>query len=299
MICGVPQGSSLSPTLFNVYVAPLAKVVRSFGLEVLSYADDTQILVSITHNVKDAASNFRACMEAVSLWMSSNFLKLNGEKTEVLIFGNRPEVWSSEWWPASLSTCPCPVSFGKNLGVIVDNSLAMNRQVSRTVSTCFGIIRILKKIVHLFSLEARKQMVAALVMTRLDYCNALYLGINKGLLHQLQLVQNAEARLVMDLPKFHSISATLKALHWLPLDRRILFKSLCLVHKAIFGNGPEGLKAILPRYVPARRLRSMDRNMLVVPRFNRARWGGRAFSTQAPKLWNSLPGNLSCLSVYL
>lgn len=293
VVCGVPQGSSLSPTLFNIYVAPLAKVVRSFGLEVLSYADDTQILVSVTQDSSDPASNFRACMEAVSLWMSSNFLKLNGEKTEVLVFSSKPELWSSEWWPASLGTCPCPVPYGKNLGVIVDNLLAMNRQVSRTISTCFGIIRTLRKISHHLSVESRKQVVTALVISRLDYCNALYLGINKGLIQRLQLVQNAEARLVMDLPKFHSISATLRALHWLPVEKRILFKTLCLAHKAFFGSGPEAIKAMLPQYTPPRLLRSLDKNLLVVPRVNKARWGGRAFSTLASKLWNSLPGTLS------
>lgn len=204
MACGVPQGSSLSPTLFNIYVAPLAKVVRSFGLEVLSYADDTQIMVSITHNIKDSAQNFRNCMEAVSTWMSSNFLKLNGEKTEVLIFGTKSDIWSSDWWPDSLGACLCPVPFGKHLGIIVDTSLSVSRQVSRTVSTCFGIMRILKKLSHFLSFDSRKQAVVALVTSRLDYCNALYLGINKGLQQRLQLLQKAAARLVMNLPKFHS-----------------------------------------------------------------------------------------------
>lgn len=58
LFCGVPQGSSLSSTLFNIYVAPLARVVRTFWLEVLSYADDTQIMVSITNSVEASATNF-------------------------------------------------------------------------------------------------------------------------------------------------------------------------------------------------------------------------------------------------
>lgn len=50
---GVPQGSCLSLTLFNIYLAPLAKIVQPFGFEIISYADDTQ-LFSIGSNVLEA-----------------------------------------------------------------------------------------------------------------------------------------------------------------------------------------------------------------------------------------------------
>lgn len=39
--CGVPQGSALSLTLFNLYMQPLAKIVQEFGLSIVSYAVDT------------------------------------------------------------------------------------------------------------------------------------------------------------------------------------------------------------------------------------------------------------------
>lgn len=43
--CGVPRGSSLSPTLFNVYMAPLADIILPFGVQVVTYADDTQLVL--------------------------------------------------------------------------------------------------------------------------------------------------------------------------------------------------------------------------------------------------------------
>lgn len=147
---------------------------------------------------------------------------------------------------------PCPVSQGKNVGVIVDSSLSLSLLINRTVSTCFGIIMILRKISHFLSFASRKQAVIALVMSRLDSCNALYLGINKGLVHRLQLVQNAAAKLVMDFPNYHSVSVSLSKLHWLPLNQRILFKALSLTRKAFYGLGPDTIQRLCQCYVPTK-----------------------------------------------
>ena len=42
-------------------------------------------------------------------------------------------------------------------------------------------------------------------------------------------------------------------------------------------------------YYPTRPLRSQNAGLLVVPRVSKSRMGARAFSYQAPLLWNQLP----------
>ena len=54
--------------------------------------------------------------------------------------------------------------------------------------------------------DARKTLVNAFVMSRLDYCNSLCHGINEGLLNKLQHIQNAAARLVTDTRKYDHIT---------------------------------------------------------------------------------------------
>lgn len=97
--CGAPQGSSLSPTLFNVYVTPLAKLINYFGFSVVSYADDTQIGITVAPDPDETATRFHDCLIQVEKWMSLNWLKLNSSKTEVSLFDQDISFWSPTWWP--------------------------------------------------------------------------------------------------------------------------------------------------------------------------------------------------------
>jgi hypothetical protein len=81
----------------------------------------------------------------------------------------------------------------------------------------------------------------------------------------------------------------LKSLHWLPVEFRIKFKILLLTFKAIKGMAPTYLQDAIVPYRPTRALRSQNSGLLVIPRVSKITVGGRAFSYQAPVLWNKLP----------
>ena len=58
-------------------------------------------------------------------------------------------------------------------------------------------------------------LVASLVLTKLDYCNSLLVGVPANLLNRLQAVINTAARLVCHAMKADHITSVLKDLHWL------------------------------------------------------------------------------------
>ena len=77
------------------------------------------------------------------------------------------------------------------------------------------------------------------MVSRLDYCNALFTGLPFQSLGRLQLIQNAAARLFGGLQKYDHVTSTMKSdLHWLRIPERISFKLSTLVYKALHGEGP-------------------------------------------------------------
>ena len=115
------------------------------------------------------------------------------------------------------------------------------------------------------------------------------------------MVQNSAARFVMKSSKRDCIQPTLRALHWLPIEYRVQYKILTIVHNCIYGHAPAYLKELITVYIPARQLRSINEKLLTVPSINMATLGGRAFSVAGPKAWNSLPNklrNIKCLSSF-
>lgn len=273
-------------------MAPLAPIVRTYGLNIVSYADDTQLILSLSNEPNTARRNFREGMEAVAKWMKNSCLQLNTNKTEVLIMGPNPDAWSDTWWPPALGNPPTPTDHARNLGIILDSELKMDRQINSVSSSCFHTLRLLRKTFKWIPLEHRKTVTHALVTSRLDYGNALYAGINKNLTRKLQNIQNAAARLVLNLPKHCHISQHLRTLHWLPVEARITFKMLTHAHKALHGTGPAYLNSRLKFHAPQRTLRSAQLSYAVVPRTRKTRSGGRSFSFLAAKAWNALPLHL-------
>lgn len=87
MDCGVPHGSVLGPVLFTMYTSSLGHIAKRHGMNYHLYADDTHLHVAFKPGSSDLADcqHIQDCMVEMQLWMDSNFLKLNNEKTDVVL----------------------------------------------------------------------------------------------------------------------------------------------------------------------------------------------------------------------
>ena len=85
--CGIPQGSLLSPLLFNIFMNDLSETVTISSLRL--YADDTtQYMADKSPVVLQYTLN--QDMERLSSWLDYNYLQANGNKTQAIILGNQP-----------------------------------------------------------------------------------------------------------------------------------------------------------------------------------------------------------------
>ena len=125
----------------------------------------------------------------------------------------------------------------------------------------------------------------------LDLLYALFTGLPSKSIENLQVIQNAAARLFGGLRKYDHVTSTMKTeLHWWRIPERISFKLSTLVYKALRGEGPAYLREL---YIPVSdnfhlsSHRSANRGDLFVPRTHT--YGRRSFSAAGPATWNSLP----------
>ena len=118
-------------------------------------------------------------------------------------------------------------------------------------ATMFNLQRISVARKYLTRSVSNKLMVS-LVISHLDYTNALQGGLPKCSIEQLQRVQNILAKIVLGKGKYDSSTRCLAELHWLPIQQRIEIKIISLVHKSLHGLAPQYLVDLLTRKVPRR-----------------------------------------------
>lgn len=93
--CGVPQGSVLRPTLWNIFYDGVLSTELETGTKVIAYADDLAILVW-TKNIDDLQEKAENALSKISGKLSSLGLKIAAEKTEMVLLEGRRKINNME-----------------------------------------------------------------------------------------------------------------------------------------------------------------------------------------------------------
>ncbi len=84
------------------------------------------------------------CLKDIKIWMANNFLQLNNEKTEVIIFG--PSKIRNSIVSNLDSLTPYVTSHARNVGVIFDSELCLEKQISLVVKNSYYQLRIISRL---------------------------------------------------------------------------------------------------------------------------------------------------------
>ena len=275
-----------------MYTRPVGRNLNRHGFSHHCYADDTQAytILQAQNDWEDVAASIGRCMKEYETWMAFNKLKLNQNKFEFIVFHTRNSHFSRADFSLTLkSGIFLPSSEVRNLGVILDERLSMEKHVNAVARSCHYHLRSIGKIRRFLDDAACQSLLSTLVLSRLDYANSLLFGTMQKFIHKLQLVQNSAARMLERSRRHEHISPVLFKLHWLPVSYRIRYKMCLMCFKSLQRRAPGYLTNEIQVYRPDRDLRSENQNRLAPGTIARTRHGERCLSNAMAKEWNTLP----------
>ena len=176
---GVPQGSILGPVLFNIYVHDLNENTSGSCVQ---YADDTSIYESfkpreINHYVEKINNDLNKVVE----WSNESNLIFNAGKTKTVLFATRqlakihnlndPHLYETNSMDKTIERA----NSYKILGIIFDHDLSSNLHINHVISKCYSCLRTLAKIKRFTPYHVGKNLAESLVLSRIDYGNAVFI----------------------------------------------------------------------------------------------------------------------------
>ena len=136
-------------------------------------------------SIESALSRMSACIDKIRHWMTVNYLKFNEDKTE--IFVAIPNHLRQYLPPVSLRVLPRSYTLWtvRNLGIVFDSSMSMTPQITSLCTTLNFHLRNISRIRKFLDRDTCHLVIRALVLSKMDYGNAVLYGSTHSDLQRL------------------------------------------------------------------------------------------------------------------
>ena len=289
---GVPQGSVLGPFLFLLFINDISNFTTD-GCVTNLFADDAMIYAS-GDSVSEVQRKLQSCLSNISSWYRENRLKINNDKSKVMLVGSKAQLKSLNVDEFILNYEGMPLELVENakyLGMTINSDISWDFHVQRLCQNMYYHLSLLRRLRRIFPNNLLLQVYKSYVQPRLDYGITLYGCSTQKNIDLIQRVQNHAARLITG--NFDYINCRgielVKSLNLYTIrDRRDYFLTI-LMFKSIHGIAPTYLsdRVVMNFDVNGYDTRTSDME-LYLPTLRKEAYRN-SFMYMGGKLWNDLP----------
>ena len=187
---GCPQGSVISPILFNLIINTLHKTLEEHKKISLSgYADDSTVWRK-HHCPKLAIKDLQAVLNIIEIWSKEWGFKISSTKTKAIIFTQKRNLKTEQ---LNLTMFGQKIEFVKQiklLGMIFDSKLLWDAHITNLIDRCKKDINLLR-LVSATTFGADKltllNLYKSLILSKIDYGAHAYFSAQKSSLKKLEL----------------------------------------------------------------------------------------------------------------
>ena len=288
--CGVPQGSSLGPLLFLLYINDLRLCLSETSCG--HFADDTFIVFN-GKKTKSIETVINFELKKVTKWLRLNKLSLNAAKTEVIFFRSKRHALDYDKISIKMDGLKiAPVDHIKYLGMYIDKFLDWSQHIKELSKKLNRANGILSKLRYNVPPDICLQVYYAIFYSYLIYGCNVWGFTNDENINAIQVLQNKCLRILTFAPYNSNVDQTFIDLKLLKVREIIKIHQLKVVydfHDKVLPDDLMGLFRLSTNVHSTNQiLNSALNNLIHIPRINTVTYGNHSIRYHCAQLWNQM-----------
>jgi hypothetical protein len=280
---GVPQGSCLGPVIFNIFINDLFYTLQNCNLS--NYADDNTIDV-MGDSLQLVIDALQINTESATKWFSDNFMQANPEKFQFLMLKPMSFKGVIPNHVIVNDVCIQREDSVKFLGITIDDKLKFDLHVTNLCIKAGNQLNVLYRFKNIFSIEEKKILYTTFILSNFNYCPIVWNFCNSDMMRKMEHIQERALRFIYN-DTSSQYRDMLSSYKYETLHVRRIKTIACEVYKSLNNLNPQFMHDMFEKKENMYGFR--DSEKLVVPNFNKIRYGRNTFSYYGSHLWNMLP----------